>query len=289
MRNKEILEAHHRLAELEPVWEMFIAKHNDKEEAREQEQRLKEAVAAQPSERRNRRLEDTSDQSDPRLLTSDPPSGAAADTTHLATPRGADNVPSSAPIPGSASTFEMFSTASTSLESGRAPSPSSATVNSDAARAPEFNRGSSDRQVKDAHQEGTGSSSSGTLLRREELIPDSMRKIILASLEMKTLKAFRKIFTHHTNADTKISDLVSYISVNLNTQVRAQICSVVDPKTDTNQFTAAQVGNWQDMDVLMLLDVLIEHNAATLVGGNSLMAALENIELNSSSRGTTSL
>ena len=33
------------------------------------------------------------------------------------------------------------------------------------------------------------------------------------------------------------------------------------------------------MDVLTVLDVLIEPNAAALVGGNSLVTALENIEL----------
>ena len=37
--------------------------------------------------------------------------------------------------------------------------------------------------------------------------------------------------------------------------------------------------NWQSMDVLTVLDVLIEPNAAALVDGNSLVAALENIEL----------
>ena len=37
--------------------------------------------------------------------------------------------------------------------------------------------------------------------------------------------------------------------------------------------------NWQNMDVLTVLDVLIEPNAAALVDGNSLVVALENIEL----------
>ena len=36
---KELLEAQLRLAELEPACTMFIAKHNDEEQAREQEQR----------------------------------------------------------------------------------------------------------------------------------------------------------------------------------------------------------------------------------------------------------
>ena len=61
--------------------------------------------------------------------------------------------------------------------------------------------------------------------------------------------------------------------------MRARIRSVVDPKTDKKRFTAAQVDNWQSMDVLTVLDVLIEPNAAELVDGNSLVAALENIEL----------
>ena len=74
----------------------------------------------------------------------------------------------------------------TGLESARDSGPSTATVDSDAARVTEFNRGISSGRVKDAHQEGTGSFSA-TLLRREKLIPDSMRKTTLANLETKTL------------------------------------------------------------------------------------------------------
>ena len=37
--------------------------------------------------------------------------------------------------------------------------------------------------------------------------------------------------------------------------------------------------NWQDMCILTVLDVLIEPNAAALVDGNSLLAALKNIDL----------
>jgi hypothetical protein len=173
----------------------------------------------------------------------------------------------------------MFSPVSTGLESARDLGPSTATVDTDAAQVTEFTRGISSGRVKDAHQEGTGSSSA-TLLRQEELIPDSIRKTTLAILETKTLKAFRNnIFAHHKNADAKISDWVSYMPVELHTQVRVRINSIVDPKTTEKRFTAAQVNNWQDMDVLMVLDVLIEPNAAALVDGNSLVAALENIEL----------
>ena len=50
------METKRRLAELEPALEMFIAKHNDEEDAQDSEQRRRAAVAAQPSERRNRRL-----------------------------------------------------------------------------------------------------------------------------------------------------------------------------------------------------------------------------------------
>ena len=89
-----------------------------------------------------------------------------------------------------------------------------------------------------------------------------MRKTILAYLETKTLKAFRNIFAHHKNAHAKISNWVSYIPVELHMQVRARIRSVVDPKTDTKRFTAEQVDSWQSMDVLMVLNVLIEPNAA---------------------------
>ena len=116
-------------------------------------------------------------------------------------------------------------------------------------------------------------------LRREELIPDSMRKTTLANLETKTLKAFRNIFAHHKNAQATTSDWVSYIPVELHTQVRAQIRRVVDPKADKKRFTPAQVDRWQDMDVLTVLDVLIEPNAAEIVDGNSLVLALENIDL----------
>ena len=154
------------------------------------------------------------------------------------------------------------------------PGPSTATVNSDAERVTEFNRGIQSGRVQEAHQESTGSSSA-TLLRREELILDFMRKTTLANLETKTLKAFRNVFAHHKNAEAKISDWLSYIPVKLHTQVRARIRSVVDPKIDEKRFTAAQVDNWQSMDVLTMLDVLIEPNATALVDENS---ALENIE-----------
>ena len=53
--------------------------------------------------------------------------------------------------------------------------------------------------VQEAHQESTGSPSP-KLLRREELIQDSMRKTTLANLETNTLKAFRNVFAHHKNA-----------------------------------------------------------------------------------------
>ena len=125
----------------------------------------------------------------------------------------------------------MFSPVSTGLESARDPGPSTATVDSDAARVTEFNRGIPSGRGQEAHQESTGSPSP-TLLRREELIPDSMRKTTLANLETKTLKVFRNVFAHHKNAEAKISDWVSYIPVEIHTQVRARIRSVVDPKTD---------------------------------------------------------
>ena len=135
---KEILEAQQRRAELEPTWNMFIAKHNSEEEAREQEQRCRAAVAALPSERRNPGLEDDSNRVELRLSA---PADLAAATSHLATPRGADNVLSSALAPGLASTLGMFSPVSTCLKSARDPGPSTATVDSDAARVTEFNRG----------------------------------------------------------------------------------------------------------------------------------------------------
>ncbi len=61
--------------------------------------------------------------------------------------------------------------------------------------------------------------------------------------------------------------------------MRARIRSVVDPNTDKKRFTPAQVDKWQDMDVLTVLDVLIEPNTAEIVDGNSLVVALENIDL----------
>ena len=76
---KELLEARHRLAELEPAWEMFIDKHNDEEEAREQEQRRKAAVTAQPSERRLRESEDVSNRDELRLSTGNSPANSTAD------------------------------------------------------------------------------------------------------------------------------------------------------------------------------------------------------------------
>ena len=100
-----------------------------------------------------------------------PSSDVAASTSHLATPRGADNDLSGVRDPGSASTLGMFSPAvsTTGLDSAREPGPSTATVDSDAASVTEFNRGIESGRVLEAHHESTGSSST-TLLRREELV-----------------------------------------------------------------------------------------------------------------------
>jgi hypothetical protein len=158
-----------------------------------------------------------------------PLSDAAATYPQPATPRGADADLSGTHAPGSASTIGMFSPAvSSSAGSAEEPGPSMATVDSDAARITEINRCNQSRHVQEAPPDSAGSSSMHPL-RHEELIPDSLRKTTLANLETKTLKAFRNIFAHHKNAHTKISDWLSYIPVELHTQVRAQIRSVVDP------------------------------------------------------------
>ena len=59
------------------AWEMFIAKHNDEEEAQDLEQRRRAAVVAQPSERRNRRQGNEASRIEPRGVTSMPSSDAA--------------------------------------------------------------------------------------------------------------------------------------------------------------------------------------------------------------------
>jgi hypothetical protein len=176
---KELLETKHRLAELEPAWDMFIVKHN---ESQELEQRRRAAVVAQPSERRNCRLKNEANRVELRVVTSMPLSDAAAATSRLATPRGENTDLSGARYPGSASTLGMFSPAvSSGVESAREPSPSTATVDSDAARVTKLDRGNQSRHVEEAHHKSSGSSSTHPL-RREELIPDSMRKSTLLIL-----------------------------------------------------------------------------------------------------------
>ena len=243
------------------------------------EQRRRAAVVAQPSERRSRRQGNESSRVELRGATGMPSSDAAANSPSPATSRGRDADLSASHEPGSASTVGMFSPAvSSGAESAGEPGPSTATVDSDAARFTEINRGNQIRHVKEEPPDNKGSFSVHPL-RREELIPDSMRKTTLTNLETKTLKAFRNIFAHHKNAHAKTSDWVSYIPVELHTQVRARICRVVDPKTEKKRFTPAQVDKWQDMDVLTVLDVLIEPHAAEIVDGSSLVVALENIDL----------
>ncbi len=264
MLRKELLEAKQRLAQLESAWEMFIEKHNDEEEAQDLEQRRRAAVVAQPSERRGRRQGNESSRVELRGVTSMPSSDAAANSPSPATPRGRDADLYASHEPGSASTVGMFSpSVSSGAESAGEPGPSTATAESDAARFTEINRGNQSRHVQEAPL-ANRTSSSVHPLRREELIPDSMRKTTLANLETKTLKAFRNIFAHHKNAHATTSDWVSYIPVDLHTQVRARICTVVDPNTDKKRFMPAQVDKWQDMDVLTVLDVLSEPAARSL-------------------------
>jgi hypothetical protein len=248
---KELLEAKHRIAQLEPAWEAFIERHNDEEEAHDLEQRRREAVIAQPSERRGRRQGNESTRDELRGVTSMPSSDAATTSLSPATSRGRDADLSASHEPGSASTVGMFLPAmSSGAESAGEPGPSMATVDSDAARFTEFNRGSQNRQVQETLSDGK--TSSAMLPLRRELIPDSMRKTTLANLETtKTLKAFRNIFAHHKNAHATTSDWVSYIPVDLHTQVRARIRSFIDPNTDKKRFTPAQVDKWQDMDACL--------------------------------------
>ncbi len=199
---KELLEAKHRLAQLEPVWEMFIEKNNHEEEAQDLEQRRRAAVMAQPSERRNRRQGNEASRNELR-------SDAAATSPQPANPRGTDADLSRVHDPDSASTIEMFSPAvSSGAESAGEPGPSTATVDSDAVRITEINRGNQSRHMQEAPPDSTGSFSMHPL-RREELIQDSIRKTTLANLKTKTLKAFRNIFAHHKNTHAKISDWVS--------------------------------------------------------------------------------
>jgi hypothetical protein len=169
---KELLEAKRRLAELELAWEMFIAKHNDEEEAQESEQRRRASHLPNVALVVSKIRQIASSYEWRRVCHR--PSDAAATTSQLATPRGVDNNLSGARDPGSASTLGMFSpTVSTGLDSAREPGPSTATVNSNAARITEINRGIHHGRVQETHQESTGSSSAHPL-RREELIPDSM-------------------------------------------------------------------------------------------------------------------
>ena len=170
---KELRDAKHRIAQLEPAWEMFIEKHYDEEEAQDLEQRRRAAVVAQPSERRNRRPDNEADRVGLRGVTRMPSSDAAATLPQPATPRGVNADLSGAHAPGSASTLGMFSPAGFSdAETAGAPGPSTATVDSDAARVTEVSRGNPGRHVPDASLD----SAAGHPLRREELIPDSMRK-----------------------------------------------------------------------------------------------------------------
>jgi len=59
----------------------------------------------------------------------------------------------------------MFLPVSTGLESARDPGPSTATVDSDAVRVTEFNRGIPSGRVQEANQESTESSAATLLLR----------------------------------------------------------------------------------------------------------------------------
>ena len=100
---KELLEAKHRLAQLEPAWEMFIEKHNDEEEAQDLEQRRRAAVVAQPSERRNRRQGNEASRIELRGVSSMPSSDAATTSPQPATPRGAD-----ADLSGAHAPFQVY-------------------------------------------------------------------------------------------------------------------------------------------------------------------------------------
>jgi hypothetical protein len=88
-----------------------------------------------------------------------PSSDATANFQSPATPRGRDAELSASHEPGSASTVGIISPApSSGAESAGGSGPSTAKVDSDAARFPEVTRGSQNRQVQEALSDGKSSS-----------------------------------------------------------------------------------------------------------------------------------
>ena len=91
---------------------------------------------------------------------------------------------------------------------------------------------------------------SSSTYRPDDIVPDRMRKTLLADLNIESLKRFRDVYRHFSLRDGNVDDWVGFISAELYPQIRQRLTDMVDPATGKSKHTV------KHMEVLVCFRLL---------------------------------
>eukprot|EP01036_Dinobryon_divergens_P036657 gene36657-47785_t len=106
------------------------------------------------------------------------------------------------------------------------------------------------------------------------VVPGSMKKVMLASLEIADLRKFREIFRYHLNNGDNCTGWWQFVPKDFWAPIRRRLQNMRDPSTQRNKYTVAAAAGWQDIGVIECLDDLINAIALPAVAGLPLTTAL---------------
>ena len=107
-----------------------------------------------------------------------------------------------------------------------------------------------------------------------KLVPESMKKKTLKSLEVEPLTAFREVFRYHLKAGDPCTDWHLWVPDELHAAIRRRLQSLLDPSTHEPKYTTALAENWPTMNVVDCLDDLINAKSIPNVVGLPMETAL---------------
>ena len=124
---------------------------------------------------------------------------------------------------------------------------------------------------------GLASPGGGATVERvdaSKLVPESMKKKSLKSLEEEPLKVFREVFRYHLKAGDPCTDWHMWVPDEFHATIRRRLQSLLDPTTHAPKYTTELAENWRKMDVGVCLDDLINAKSIPNVVGLPMATAL---------------
>jgi len=107
-----------------------------------------------------------------------------------------------------------------------------------------------------------------------KLVPESMKKKLLQSLEEEHLKKFREVFRYHLKAGDPCLDWHLWVPDEFHATIRHRLQSLLDPSTHSPKYTTDMAEDWKSMDVGVCLDDLINAKSIPGVVGLPMITAL---------------